>query len=201
MQISWPALLWASAGPNQRASGPEARIGQGTNDEDLRFRQPAAHRLASPRLAGALPPINGFFMTTKPDLSKRSTRRLATTADKSSSEPHTRLRPLKDKRTQVRRHFWWHGEATGFTRWRLNGVEPFFYIANVMQKVAQGWPNSRIDELMPWAAAPIDQEKNRLTIRRFQTTLTIRGQWQDDRLGRPSRIRKGDTPARSSAKT
>jgi len=42
---------------------------------------------------------------------------------------------------------------------KLNGVEPFAYIANVMQKVAQGWPNSRIDELMPWAAASIAQEK------------------------------------------
>jgi transposase len=42
---------------------------------------------------------------------------------------------------------------------KLNGVEPFAYITDVMQKIAQGWPNSRIDELMPWAAAPIAQEK------------------------------------------
>jgi hypothetical protein len=38
-------------------------------------------------------------------------------------------------------------------------TKPFAYIADVMQKNAQGWPNSRIDELMPWAAAPIAQEK------------------------------------------
>jgi transposase len=42
---------------------------------------------------------------------------------------------------------------------KLNGVEPFAYISGVMQKIAEGWPNSRIDELMPWAWSPIDQQK------------------------------------------
>lgn len=33
---------------------------------------------------------------------------------------------------------------------KLNGVEPLAYITDVMQKIASDWPNSRIDELMPW---------------------------------------------------
>jgi hypothetical protein len=33
---------------------------------------------------------------------------------------------------------------------KLNGVEPRAYIADVMHKIAADWPNSRIDELMPW---------------------------------------------------
>jgi transposase len=37
---------------------------------------------------------------------------------------------------------------------KLNGVEPFAYVADVMQKIAEGWPNSRIGELMPWTWAP-----------------------------------------------
>lgn len=37
---------------------------------------------------------------------------------------------------------------------KLNNVEPFAYITDVMHKIAAGWPNSRIDELMPWAWNP-----------------------------------------------
>ncbi|MGB8899619.1 MAG: transposase domain-containing protein [Methylocella sp.] len=37
--------------------------------------------------------------------------------------------------------------------------EPFAYISCVMQKIAEGWPNSRIDELMPWAWRPVAQRK------------------------------------------
>jgi transposase len=42
---------------------------------------------------------------------------------------------------------------------KLNGVEPFAYISSVMQRIAEGWPNSRIDELMPWAWSPAAQQK------------------------------------------
>ena len=42
---------------------------------------------------------------------------------------------------------------------KLNGVEPFAYISSVMQRIAEGWPNSRIDELMPWAWSPATQQK------------------------------------------
>ena len=33
---------------------------------------------------------------------------------------------------------------------KLNGLEPQTYIADVIEKIAQGWPASRWDELMPW---------------------------------------------------
>lgn len=42
---------------------------------------------------------------------------------------------------------------------KLNGVEPFAYISDVMQRIAEGWPNGRIDELMPWAWSNIAQQK------------------------------------------
>jgi hypothetical protein len=28
-----------------------------------------------------------------------------------------------------------------------------------MQKIAEGWPNSRIDELMPWVWSPVTQQQ------------------------------------------
>ena len=33
---------------------------------------------------------------------------------------------------------------------KLNGVEPQTYIADVIAKIADNWPASRWDELMPW---------------------------------------------------
>ena len=33
---------------------------------------------------------------------------------------------------------------------KLNGVVPQAYIADVIEKIASGWPASRWDELMPW---------------------------------------------------
>ncbi len=33
---------------------------------------------------------------------------------------------------------------------KLNGIEPQVYIADVIEKIASGWPASRWDELMPW---------------------------------------------------
>lgn len=33
---------------------------------------------------------------------------------------------------------------------KLNGVDPQAYIADVIEKIASGWPVSRWDEFMPW---------------------------------------------------
>jgi transposase len=44
-------------------------------------------------------------------------------------------------------------------RTKQNGVEPFACISGVMQKIAGGWPNSRIGELMPSAWRPVAQQK------------------------------------------
>ena len=39
---------------------------------------------------------------------------------------------------------------------KLNGVDPQGYLADVIGRIVQGHPNSRLDELLPWAyAAPI----------------------------------------------
>jgi transposase len=39
---------------------------------------------------------------------------------------------------------------------KLNGVDPQAYITDVITRIVQGHPNSRLDELLPWAyAAPV----------------------------------------------
>jgi transposase len=37
---------------------------------------------------------------------------------------------------------------------KLLGVNSQAYITDVLTKIVQGWPNSRIGELMPWAWKP-----------------------------------------------
>lgn len=33
---------------------------------------------------------------------------------------------------------------------RLNGLDPHGYLADVIDKMAKGWPRSRLAELLPW---------------------------------------------------
>ena len=40
---------------------------------------------------------------------------------------------------------------------KLNNVEPQAYIADIIEKIASGWPASRWGELMPWTWRPADQ--------------------------------------------
>lgn len=40
---------------------------------------------------------------------------------------------------------------------KLNDVDPQRYLTDVLTRLVNGWPNSRIDELMPWRWAA---EKN-----------------------------------------
>jgi transposase len=42
---------------------------------------------------------------------------------------------------------------------KLNGIEPQAYMTDVMQKIAGDWPNSRIEELMPWSWSKREQQK------------------------------------------
>ncbi len=37
---------------------------------------------------------------------------------------------------------------------KLNNVEPQRYFTDVLTRLVNGWPESRIDELMPWHWAP-----------------------------------------------
>ncbi len=34
---------------------------------------------------------------------------------------------------------------------KLNGTDPEAYLADVLDKLVNGWPATRIDELLPWA--------------------------------------------------
>ncbi len=36
---------------------------------------------------------------------------------------------------------------------KLIGVEPYCYLADVISRIVQGHPNSRLDELLPWSYA------------------------------------------------
>jgi transposase len=50
----------------------------------------------------------------------------------------------------------WATLASLIATCKLTGVDPQGYIADVITRIVQGHPNSRLDELLPWAyAAPI----------------------------------------------
>ena len=36
---------------------------------------------------------------------------------------------------------------------KLNGLNPHAYLADVIDRLAKGWPRSRLADLMPWAWA------------------------------------------------
>ncbi len=44
----------------------------------------------------------------------------------------------------------WEAVASLVETCKLNGVDPQRYLAEVLTRLVNGWPNSRIDELMPW---------------------------------------------------
>jgi transposase len=36
---------------------------------------------------------------------------------------------------------------------KLNGIDPYTYLTDVLIRLVNLWPNSRLDELLPWAWA------------------------------------------------
>jgi transposase len=36
----------------------------------------------------------------------------------------------------------------------MNGVDPNAWLTQTLQRIATGWPNSQIDDLMPWNFRP-----------------------------------------------
>lgn len=44
----------------------------------------------------------------------------------------------------------WAAMASLIETCKLNGANPQPYIADLLTRLVNGWPNSRIDELMPW---------------------------------------------------
>jgi len=44
----------------------------------------------------------------------------------------------------------WAAVASLVETCKLNGVEPHVYLTDLLTRLVHGWPNARIDELMPW---------------------------------------------------
>jgi len=42
---------------------------------------------------------------------------------------------------------------------KLNGVDPETYLADVLARLVNLWPNSRLDELLPWVWAASHQRQ------------------------------------------
>ena len=40
--------------------------------------------------------------------------------------------------------------ATLLTTAKMNGVDPFAWLTQTLERLAAGWPNSQIGDLMPW---------------------------------------------------
>jgi transposase len=47
----------------------------------------------------------------------------------------------------------WSAIASLVETCKLNGVDPLRYLTDLLTRLVNGWPNSRIDELMPWCWA------------------------------------------------
>jgi IS66 C-terminal element/Transposase IS66 family len=50
----------------------------------------------------------------------------------------------------------WTALALPVETCKLNGVDPQRYFADLLTRLANGWPNGRIDDLMPWCWAKSD---------------------------------------------
>ncbi len=44
----------------------------------------------------------------------------------------------------------WAAVASLVETCKLNGVDPQRYFSDVLTRLVNGWPQTRIDELMPW---------------------------------------------------
>ena len=56
---------------------------------------------------------------------------------------------MTSRRTAAREH--WAIIASLIETCKLNGIDPQAYLADVITRIVNGHPNSRIDELLPWA--------------------------------------------------
>ncbi len=77
---------------------------------------------------------------------------------------------------------------------KLNGVDPQRYFADVLSRLVNGWPNSRIDELMPWRWAA---EENGTTSSEGRegpyASLTLYQYAGADLIARVMSVEDGDT--------
>ena len=47
----------------------------------------------------------------------------------------------------------WAALASLIETCKLNGINPHIYLTELFSRLVNGWPQSRIDELMPWHSA------------------------------------------------
>jgi transposase len=69
----------------------------------------------------------------------------------------------------LRRKNLFAGSDDGGSRWavlcslietcKLNGVEPYAYLKDVLERMVDGYPINRLDELLPWAWSAKDHIK------------------------------------------
>jgi transposase len=52
----------------------------------------------------------------------------------------------------------WTAVASLAETCKLDGVDPQRYFTDLLTRLVNGWPNSRIDELMPWCWAIADEQ-------------------------------------------
>ena len=86
--------------------------------------------------------------------------------DASDNELPVRPRHGHNEREMAlgRKNHLFAGSDGGATRWaticsliataKLNSVEPYHWLADVLHRMAAGHPNNRIDELLPWNWIP-----------------------------------------------
>jgi transposase len=48
----------------------------------------------------------------------------------------------------------WATIATLLTTAKMNGVDPNAWLTQTLERIARGWPNSRMADLMPWNFRP-----------------------------------------------
>ena len=48
----------------------------------------------------------------------------------------------------------WATLATLLTTAKLNGIDPHAWLTLTLERIASGWPNRQLDELMPWNPLP-----------------------------------------------
>ncbi|MGY3116386.1 hypothetical protein ACVWXQ_000321 [Bradyrhizobium sp. S3.14.4] len=53
----------------------------------------------------------------------------------------------------------WAIACSLITTCKLNDVEPYAYLRDVLQRMVDGHPVNRLDELLPWSWKPVDHVK------------------------------------------
>jgi hypothetical protein len=65
------------------------------------------------------------------------------------------------------------GRARGFESCKLNAIDPQAYLADVITKIVNGHPNSRIDEFLPWLGPIAPSAGSRTWPENLKTALTV----------------------------